>query len=84
MKKLSNKDIEELRDFLSLGCEYSGTNETVSDLIYKTLQEFDTSNYYGDEIGLTDGENEFTTLNDFIVLFWEKAIDKILNVISTQ
>lgn len=37
-----------------------------------------------DEIGLTDDEKEFATLDDFIRIFWEKAVEKILNVVETQ
>lgn len=37
-----------------------------------------------DEIGLTDGESEFATLDDFIAIFWDKAVEKILNVVETQ
>ena len=36
-----------------------------------------------DEIGLTDGK-EFTTLDDFVYIFWEKAAASILNVVETQ
>ena len=85
MSKLSEQNIEELKEFLTLGaCEYSGIEEVVSDLVYETLQEFPTACYYADEIGLTDGEEEFTGLDEFISEFWNKAIEKILNVISTQ
>ena len=30
--KLSKKDMEELREFCSLGCEFSGTAETVREI----------------------------------------------------
>lgn len=36
-----------------------------------------------DEIGLTD-DKEFATLDDFVRIFWEKAVEKILNVVETQ
>lgn len=36
-----------------------------------------------DEIGLTD-DKEFATLDDFIRIFWDKAVEKILNVVETQ
>lgn len=89
MSKLNKKDIEELREFFSLGCEYSGTEQIVFELVYETLDVMDklgmkTIMRNADEIGLTDGENEFATLDDFIRIFWGKAIEKILNVVETQ
>ena len=85
MSKLSEQDIEELKEFLTLGaCEYSGIEEVVSDLVYETLQKFPTTCYYVDEIGLIDSEEEFAELDEFIFEFWNKAIEKILNVVSTQ
>ena len=88
MNKLSEQDIEELKEFLTLGaCEYSGIEEVVSDLVYETLQKFPTTCYYADEIGLIDSEEEFevfAVLDEFISIFWNKAVEKILNVISIQ
>lgn len=88
MGKLSEKDVEELREFFSLGCEYSGTEEVVSEIVCETLEEMDGSGMKtevrnADEIGLTDGE-EFATLDDFVRIFWEKAVEKILNVVETS
>lgn len=36
-----------------------------------------------DEIGLVDGK-EFATLDDFVRIFWEKAVEKILDIVETQ
>lgn len=88
MGKLSKKDMEELRETCSLGCEYSGTEEIVSELVHDTLEEMDKSGMKtimrsADEIGLTD-DKEFATLDDFVRIFWEKAVEKILNVVETQ
>lgn len=84
MGKLSKRDMEELRETCSLGCEYSGTEEIVSAIVHETLEEMGgTDLRCADEIGLTDGK-EFATLDDFVRLFWEKAVDKILNVVETQ
>lgn len=83
MGKLSKKDMEELRETCSLGCEYSGTEEVVNDLVTETLKEMSTDTPYADEIGLTD-DKEFATLDDFVRIFWEKAVEKILNVVETQ
>lgn len=84
----TREDIEDLREHCSLGCEYSGTRETVSELVYETLEEMDeagmkTDLRSADEIGSTDDE-EFATLDDFVRIFWEKAVESILNVVETQ
>lgn len=89
MGKLSKKDMEELREICSLGCDYSGTEENVSEIVYETLEAMDKSGMKtimrsADEIGLTDGENEFATLDDFVRIFWEKAVEGILNVVESQ
>ena len=88
MGKLSKKDIEEMRQLCSLGCEYSGTEEVVSEIVYETLESMDKSGMKtvmrtADEIGLVDGK-EFATLDDFVRIFWEKAVEKILNIVETQ
>ena len=45
----------------------------------------DTDFLNGDEILLLDGDLcEFATLDEFVEIFWNKAIDKILNVVETQ
>lgn len=74
MGKLSKKDMQELRETCSLGCEYSGTEEIVSGIVHETLEEMDKSGMKtimrsADEIGLTD-DREFATLDDFVhILF---------------
>lgn len=84
MGKLSKKDMEELRETCSLGCEYSGTEEIVDEIVYETLEEMGgTDLRAADEIGLTD-DKEFATLYDFVNIFWGKAVEKILNVVETQ
>ncbi len=88
MGKLSKKDMEELRETCSLGNEYSGTEEIVSEIVYDTLEEMDKSGMKtimrsADEIGLVD-DKEFATLDDFVRIFWEKSAEKILNVVETQ
>lgn len=37
-------------------------------------------------LGLVDSDRgeEFTTLDDFVRIFWDKAVEKILNVVETQ
>lgn len=83
MGKLSKRNMEELREHCSLGCEYSGTEEMVSEIVTEVLTELGSDLTCGDEIGLTNDE-EFATIDDFVRAFWEKAVEAILNVVETQ
>lgn len=84
MGKLSKKDMGELREFLGRGCDYAGTQEVVNNLVAETLKEIGTEYPYGDEISLFDGDDQFSTVDEFANIFWDKAIEKILNVVETQ
>lgn len=85
MSKLNAKDCAELRAFLSLGCDYSGTQETVRDIAAETLKELKCSARMPDEISLKgwNGE-EPATLEDFIFLFYHKISNAIMNVVATH
>ena len=39
MSKLSKKDLQELRDIFSLGCDYADTETVVHETADKTLQD---------------------------------------------
>lgn len=84
MAKLSKKDIEELRDIFSLGCDYADTKTVVHEVADKTLQDL------GVDLGIecmlvTDGEYEGNIgLDDFVDNFYSNIIQNILNVIATQ
>ena len=84
MGKISSKTIDNLREFMDRGCDYAGTQEIVDDLVYETLKEIGTKYPYGDEISLYDGDSEFSTVDDFANIFWDKAVEKILNVLETE
>ena len=84
MAKISTETIENLKEFMNRGNGYSGTQEIVDDLAYETIEELGLMRPSLDEIGLTDGYNEFATVGDFVNLFWDKAIEKILNVLETE
>lgn len=85
MGKLSKKDIEELREFCSLGCEYSGTEEIVREIAIEVLKEngCDLCQYDEASVCTWDGD-EICTVEDFVSAFWEKSVEKILNVVETQ
>lgn len=85
MSKLSEKDIEELKEFTDRGCEYAGTQEVVNDLMNESLREMGVKTIMADDVGLVDwDENQLGTLEEFCNIFWDKAVEKILNVVETQ
>ena len=84
MSKLSEKDMEELKDILSLGCDYADTKSVVHETADETLADM------GFDLGIecmliTDGEYEGSVeLEEFVDKFYSKMIEKVLNVVSTQ
>lgn len=83
--KISKKKIEELRELLVInGCPEMGTEEIVKDTVGDILNELGSELHDADEIGLTDGDVEFTTLDDFVGIFWDRAVDLFLNVLSSE
>lgn len=83
--KLSKKDMEELREFCSLECEFSGTAEIVREITDEVLQENGCHSCQCDDATVIDlDEDVVCTVEDFAREFWEKAVEKILNVVETQ
>lgn len=82
MAKIPAETIHNLEEFMDRGCEYSGTQEIVDDLVTESLQELGTEYPFGDEISLFDGDDHFSTVKDFADIFWDKAVEKILNVLK--
>ena len=83
--KLSKKDMEELREFCSLGCEFSGTAEIVREIADEVLQENGCHSCQCDDATVIDlDEDVVCTVEDFAREFWEKAVENILNVVETQ
>lgn len=85
MGKMSKKDMQELREFCSLGCEFSGTEETVREIADEVLKENGCELCQCDDANVTDWDDDtICALEDFARAFWEKAVEKILNVVETQ
>lgn len=80
---MTEEKIEELREFLDMGCSYSGTEEVVSDAVAEILRELGSECVCADEVGLVDRE-EFAVLDDFVRLFWEKSVELFLNVLGSD
>lgn len=84
MAKLTEKDMEEIKDILSLGCEYADTKTVVHETADDTLRDM------GIDLGIecmlvVDGEYEDSIgLDEFVDKFYSNMIEKILNVVATQ
>ena len=84
MGKIPKKTIDNLKEFMNRGNEYSDTQEVVDDLVRETLKEIGALYPYGDVVNLFDGAAFFGTVDEFANIFWDKAVEKILNVLETE
>lgn len=84
MAKLTEKDMEEIKDILSLGCDYADTKTVVHETADDTLRDM------GIDLDIecmlvVDGEYEDSIgLDEFVDKFYSNMIEKILNVVATQ
>lgn len=84
MGRLSKNDMEELRDILSLGCDYADTKTVVHETADRTLEMM------GIDLGIEcmlviDGEYEGSVpLEEFVDKFYQNIIENVLNVVETQ
>ena len=76
--------IDNLREIMSRGCEYFGTQEVIDDITTEILIDLGSKYPYSDEIGLVDTDGEFNTLNEFVNMFWDRAVIVFLNVLATE
>lgn len=83
MVKISKKTIENLREFLDRGCDYAGTQDLVDEITTEVLRGL-KSKSYSDEIGLVDADGEFSTVEEFANMFWDRAVVAFLNVLATE
>lgn len=85
MAKISKKTIESLREFLDRGCDYAGTQETVTEIANEALRENGCELCQCDDASVCDWDgDEVCTVEDFANVFWDKAVEKILNVLATE
>ena len=76
--------MEEIKDILSLGCDYADTKTVVHETADDTLRDM------GIDLGIecmlvVDGEYEDSIgLDEFVDKFYSNMIEKILNVVATQ
>ena len=83
--------IEELQDFLNLGCDYADTKtvvfETVNEILskYKYINNtpiFELPEY--DLLFVGDEDGNSVTLEEFVSDFYTVIVEKILNVVDTS
>lgn len=85
MAKISKKTIESLRESLDRGCDYAGTQETVTEIANEALRESSCELCQCDDASVCDWDgDEVCTVEDFANIFWDKAVEKILNVLATE
>lgn len=84
MAKISKKTINNLKEFMDRGCEYSGTQEIVDNLVHETLVELGSEFPYGDEVFIYEADDNISSVGEFADIFWDKAVEKILNVLETE
>lgn len=84
MGKLTKKDMEEIRDILSLGCEYADTKTVIHEIADKTLSDMGMDLCI-ECMSIVEGcgENDIE-LEDFVDNFYTAVIEDVLNVVETQ
>lgn len=74
---------ERLREELSRGCEYSGTQEIVQETFEEMREQLGMEGDW-DEISVTDTDNRGFVLQDVIEEFYDLMIEKVLNYIGAE
>lgn len=86
MAKISRKTLGNLREFLDRGCDYSGTQEELHDMVTEILDRMGAPEPSGwDELEIKDDTGLVVcVLQDFSEAFWDAAVERILNVLMTE
>ena len=85
MGKIDKKTIENLREFLNRGCDYAGTQEVVIDIANEVLKEKGMELCQCEDASVCDWDgNAVCTVEEFINSLWDKSVEAILNVLSTE
>lgn len=74
---------ERLREELSRGCEYSGTQEVVQETFEELAEKIGMEGDW-DEIEVKDINDSGFVLQDIIEQFYDMMIEKVLNYISAE
>lgn len=77
MAKISKKTIESLREFLDRGCDYAGTQETVTEIANEALRENGCELCQCDDASVCDWDgDEVCTVEDFAMSSGTKQLRK--------
>ena len=74
--------IENLREELSRGCEYAGTQDVVHQSFYEAMEELGGIGDW-DEMATEDLEGQMYVLQSLFEIFYDKTVEKILNYIES-
>lgn len=83
MSKISKKNIKEIEEFISLGCDYSGSEENLSDIVADVLEKCGCD-FSADELTISDEEKDYCVLEDFVRQLYVKICEGFINVLETQ
>ncbi len=83
MAKISKKVIDEIEEILSRGCEYAGTQEEVHESFLEALGELGGEGDW-DELSTLDLNDKEIVLQDLFEAFYDKTVEKVMNIIETQ
>lgn len=75
--RIPKKVIENLREELSRGCEYTGTEEVVHDTFLESMEEIGAQGDW-DELSITDLNDNDISVQDLFETFYDKMIEKVL------
>lgn len=85
MAKISKKTMENLEDILNRGCDYAATQEVVTEIANEALKESGCELCQCDDAMVVDWDgDEVCDVEEFANIFWDKAVEKILNVLATE
>ena len=85
MAKISEETIESLSEILSRGCEYAATQDVVKEIADEALKEVGCEECQSDDATIMDWDDDtICTVDDFANIFWDKAVENFLNVLSTE
>lgn len=72
-------------EILNRGCDYAATQEVVTEIANEALKESGCELCQCDDAMVVDWDgDEVCNVEDFANIFWDKAVEKILNVLATE
>lgn len=83
MGRIGKKTMENLREGLSRGCEFTGTQEMVHETFLEALEELGGVGDW-DEMAAEDLEGQMCVLQSLFEEFYDRLIEKVLNFIETE